>query len=247
MPAVSICGPTSVGPAFRADNARVSETVLPETDDDSVRIMTIHGSKGLEFPITVLAGMTTKIQKADRGVDLLPTRQRPGIALVVGRHLQGIQHLEIHRRPDERTRTPPTPLRRRHTSTRSPDRLAASHRVDASTGASVMAGPANECGVSTPFVPTIASRPALRPPEPVAIPDRDTWLTERSDALKRASAGPSSPPPPSPGRQPRPRIPVSTSSRDLDLPPWQKGRYGTAVGRPCTACSRSSGSPTVPA
>ena len=113
-----------------ADNARVSETVLPETDDDSVRIMTIHGSKGLEFPITVLAGMTTKIQKADRGVDLLPTRQRPGIALVVGRHLQGIQHLEIHRRPDERTRTPPTPLRRRHTSTRSPDRLAASHRVD---------------------------------------------------------------------------------------------------------------------
>ena len=53
-----------------ADNARVSETVLPETDDDSVRIMTIHGSKGLEFPITVLAGMTTKIQKADRGASI---------------------------------------------------------------------------------------------------------------------------------------------------------------------------------
>ena len=53
-----------------ADNARVSETVLPETDDDSVRIMTIHGSKGLEFPITVLAGMTTKIQKSDRGTSI---------------------------------------------------------------------------------------------------------------------------------------------------------------------------------
>ena len=30
--------------------------------------------------------------------------------------------------------------------------------------------------------------PTLRPPEPVAIPDRDTWLAERSEALDRASA-----------------------------------------------------------
>ncbi len=50
-----------------ADNARVSETVLPETDDDSVRIMTIHGAKGLEFPITVLGGMTTRFQRAPSG------------------------------------------------------------------------------------------------------------------------------------------------------------------------------------
>lgn len=95
-----------------------------------------------------------------------------------------------------------------------------------------MAGPANECGVSTPFVPTIASRPALRPPEPVAIPDRDTWLTERSDALKRASArtvvaattlAREAAEAADPGLDKQPR--------DLDLPPWQKGRYGTAVGR----------------
>ncbi len=50
-----------------ADNARVTEAVLPETDDDSVRIMTVHAAKGLEFPIVVLSGMTSKLQAPNRG------------------------------------------------------------------------------------------------------------------------------------------------------------------------------------
>ena len=43
-----------------SEGARVVETVLPETDDDAVRILTIHGAKGLEFPITIVSGMTTR-------------------------------------------------------------------------------------------------------------------------------------------------------------------------------------------
>jgi ATP-dependent helicase/nuclease subunit A len=39
------------------------ETVAREGDDDAVRIMTVHGSKGLEFPVVVLAGLN-----ADRDV-----------------------------------------------------------------------------------------------------------------------------------------------------------------------------------
>src|SRR5690606_13848521 len=50
-----------------AEGARVSEAVLPETDDDAVRIMTIHAAKGLEFPVTIVSGMST-----------LPMRQRAG-------------------------------------------------------------------------------------------------------------------------------------------------------------------------
>ena len=42
-----------------AEGARVSESILPETDDDAVRIMTIHAAKGLEFPITIVSGMST--------------------------------------------------------------------------------------------------------------------------------------------------------------------------------------------
>ena len=41
------------------EGARVAEAVLPETDDDAVRIMTIHAAKGLQFPITIVSGMST--------------------------------------------------------------------------------------------------------------------------------------------------------------------------------------------
>src|SRR5437764_1057789 len=53
-----------------AESARVVETILPETDDESVRIMTVHGAKGLEFPITVLSGMTTALKGRRGGVEV---------------------------------------------------------------------------------------------------------------------------------------------------------------------------------
>ena len=46
-----------------AEGARVAEAVLPETDDDAVRIMTIHAAKGLQFPVTVVTGLTTQPQR----------------------------------------------------------------------------------------------------------------------------------------------------------------------------------------
>jgi len=44
-----------------ADGSRAHEPMLPEPDDDAVQIMTIHGSKGLEFPITIVSGLTTEL------------------------------------------------------------------------------------------------------------------------------------------------------------------------------------------
>ncbi len=55
----------------RSDSARVHEPILPETDDDAVRIMTIHGAKGLEFPITILSGLTTKPNVPRNGVSVV--------------------------------------------------------------------------------------------------------------------------------------------------------------------------------
>jgi ATP-dependent helicase/nuclease subunit A len=41
------------------EGATAVETVVPEPDDDAVRITTIHGAKGLEYPVVVLAGLAS--------------------------------------------------------------------------------------------------------------------------------------------------------------------------------------------
>ena len=40
-----------------SENPRVTEMPVPESDEDSVRVMTVHGSKGLEFPVVMLTGI----------------------------------------------------------------------------------------------------------------------------------------------------------------------------------------------
>ena len=42
-----------------AEGARVTETPVPESDEDAVRVMTIHGSKGMEFPVVILTGINS--------------------------------------------------------------------------------------------------------------------------------------------------------------------------------------------
>jgi ATP-dependent exoDNAse (exonuclease V) beta subunit len=43
-----------------SEQARAVEVVVPEPDDDAVRITTVHASKGLEYPIVLLAGLNTR-------------------------------------------------------------------------------------------------------------------------------------------------------------------------------------------
>ncbi len=65
-----------------SDAARVSEPIPAEADDEAVRILTIHGSKGLEFPITILAGASTEDRRGARGpVVLFPPGEAPQVKL----------------------------------------------------------------------------------------------------------------------------------------------------------------------
>jgi ATP-dependent exoDNAse (exonuclease V) beta subunit len=52
----------------RYEGARVHEPLLPELDDNSVRVMTIHSAKGLEFPITIVSGLTAQSGNRRGGV-----------------------------------------------------------------------------------------------------------------------------------------------------------------------------------
>jgi ATP-dependent exoDNAse (exonuclease V) beta subunit len=48
------------------DDRRSGGVGPPDLDDDAVRVMTIHGSKGLEFPVVVLAGLEREVAPGQR-------------------------------------------------------------------------------------------------------------------------------------------------------------------------------------
>jgi ATP-dependent exoDNAse (exonuclease V) beta subunit len=53
--------------ALQAEDDRRSGGVgPPDADDDAVRVMTIHGSKGLEFPVVILAGLEREVASGQR-------------------------------------------------------------------------------------------------------------------------------------------------------------------------------------
>ena len=216
-----------------ADNARVSETVLPETDDDSVRIMTIHGAKGLEFPITVMAGMTTMFQRPQRGPAVLFPPGQPAL-LKVSSRVASERYDEwksFNDTMDEHER-----LRLLYVAaTRTRDHLIVClHRLNSgyNTSAKVLAEHALASESATPFVPT---RTGVQPPKRAVrqpLVERGEWaakLSEAADvsrrrmvvsatALAREAAQATDPG-------------LDKRARNLDLPPWLKGRYGTAIGR----------------
>ena len=63
------------------DTLRTTVPVLPEADVDAVRVLTIHGAKGLEFGITAVSGLSGQFPSALRGPVV---RFRPGGGYDVG-------------------------------------------------------------------------------------------------------------------------------------------------------------------
>ena len=232
-----------------ADNARVTESVLPETDDDSVRIMTVHAAKGLEFPIVVLSGMTTKLDQRNRG----PTVSFDSSGMPVVKLRGGVESENYGAwKPIDEQMDADERLRLLYVAcTRARDHLVVSlyRRAPSESGktensaAWALAGAgAAEAGTadgSTLFSQADpGSAPAGGGPyasaERALLPGRDEWELERERALTAASAPnalsatalageESRPPEADPG--------LEKDRSDAEPPPWRKGRYGTAVGR----------------
>ena len=231
--------------AQTAEGARMAESVLPESDDDAVRILTIHGAKGLEFPITIVSGMSTAPSHKRAPAEVVFPGDG-GVGYRFGGNVSTDEYVAwapideqmgLHER-----------IRLLYVAcTRACDHLILSlHRkvraADGKPGARtnaelLLAGMGQELADALPdaalIVGSLTPVPIDAPQAPLPFAD---WEAERSAALTRAErpttvaasaltdeGEPDSEGEPDPGLLKRPR--------DLDLPPWLKGRYGTAVGR----------------
>ncbi len=227
--------------AYQAAEGRASDTILPEHDHDAVRIMTVHAAKGLEFPITVLSGMTTMMRGtrvmsvvwpdggwtlAERDNDVFeefrPLDEQMGDAerrrLLYVACTRAIDHLvvSLHRKPES---------------------------VERGTAKATSATVLTEAGAAG-YGARVADPPSEALPrsfsEPVTLPWEDpaVWSVERARAIGVASIRSTTsatriahdaPVVPAPAAAIDPGL--AKEGVDLDLPPWQRGRYGTAIGR----------------
>jgi ATP-dependent helicase/nuclease subunit A len=230
------------------ETARVAEAVLPESDVDAVRVMTVHAAKGLEFPMVVLSGMSSR-PNSPSGVRLLWTASGYEVKLTKNVQTNDFEHVApIDEQMDgyERRRLLYV------ATTRARDHLVVSlHRKDGggTTNADILAGAGAATDVESlggvAVVGEVASRPAVDIAE---LPEWSAWLasiTEARERSRRVSAVSASG---LEGTEPAaaldPAVAEETpgsakGARDVELPPWSKGRYGSAVGRAVHAVLQS--------
>ncbi len=226
-----------------ASESRNADTILPEHDDDAIRIMTVHAAKGLEFPITVLSGLTTRpaprqgssvVWHADTWTisskhgdelydDFLPLDEQMSDAerrrLLYVACTRAVDHLvvSLHRLP------------------------GATEIVSTATNASLLhaAGAAEGAAGGSPLAPDPGAFVMAKPsPADLAWSDAGEWAAARAEAFRHAKRVHTiSATKLASAVSAREDISTLTDAGldkeavDLDLPPWQRGRYGTAVGR----------------
>ena len=171
------------------EDARAVELVVPEPDDDAVRILTVHGAKGLEFPVVVLAGLGV----ADRNVappvlwdpDGCPQIQigpRERNTTAFRYRSPRYEALSAHERAAVRGRADPAALRGGHPGARLPRR---EHAPPGQPGLPRVApphpgGPGTRSLAARRRSRRARSPPALAPgPEPVDADDGEYWLATR--------------------------------------------------------------------
>ena len=108
------------------ETTRVAEAVLPETDTDALRILTVHAAKGLEFPVVILSGMSSLARRTPRRRrGAVATCGRVRVQAPQGHPDRRLRHRQAGRRADGLPRAGAPALRRVHPRPRPPHRLAA--------------------------------------------------------------------------------------------------------------------------
>lgn len=223
------------------EGSRVAEAILPETDVDAVRVMTVHAAKGLEFPMVVMSGMSSQGNR-HRGVRLLWPRAG-GYAVRLTKHVQtndfeAVVPLDEQMDAYERRRLLYV------AATRARDHLVVSLHRDLKgneTSAKVLSGVgAGSVPGARPFTgPAVVTAPRAAAQGVPPPPEWSSWLAGVAAAQERArqraavsASGLEGTEPFAALHEGQAEAPgEAKGARDVELPPWSKGRYGSAIGR----------------
>ncbi|HZP29704.1 MAG TPA: UvrD-helicase domain-containing protein [Acidimicrobiia bacterium] len=232
------------------ERARVIESVAPEPDDDALRILTVHGAKGLEFPIVVLAGLNTrppsrrsKVLWGDDGPEFTIGTKSSGSVVETARYAELERDERLHDEAERlrllyvgMTRARDHLLVSLHRKTGQPCHAASIAAILDGAPAVALDAAATDEGASWPEADADARVRVRRPVDP-ALPARDRWSEERARVLAAAArpasvaatsiaaraAGPEGGAVDDPG--------LAKDEPADDRPAWRRGRAGTAVGR----------------
>lgn len=225
--------------AFQGEEgSRVAEAVLPETDVESVRIMTVHAAKGLEFPIVILSGMGSA-RRPQYGVRVLWTET--GCEVHTGKQTK-TEEFDLAAPIDEQMGKLEHVRLLYVAATRARDHLIVSlHRTtkNVQTSARTIAEAQPE-GFDRARPDQVAG-PITLPAQPVVAPPPDfaEWQARAHEAQANAKRQRVTNASGLEGTAPELVLAEATEQeqgrakgqRDTELPPWTKGRYGSAIGR----------------
>jgi ATP-dependent helicase/nuclease subunit A len=210
--------------------------VLPETDSQSVRITTIHASKGLQFPMVIVSGMTST------GTSQPPKLLFPdggGVEIGLNTALRSAGYADAAEM--EKTMSDCEDLRLLYVAcTRAESKLVVSLHRSAGSKSQTYAQQLAEACQDGDQVAFTASGQQLAPvagDTPAQVLDWRSFSSANALARER-SAGPAAVSATTLAHDQAPGLlsaavvaGLKKQPRDLELPPWAKGRYGSAVGR----------------
>lgn len=224
------------------EGVRVNEAVAPEPDDPALRILTVHGAKGLEFPIVILAGLNTL--PANQPAPVLWGPHGPELRVGVGTSgtLVTTPGYDAER-ADEQRHEHAERLRLLYVAmTRARDHLVVSlhHKTSSHCAAKLLAPGLDQAAIAR-LAPAPSTRPPRAPlgspPASAAADARERWQASRAAMLARAGMASSV--------AATTLAEAAATERDEAAgeveprPPWRRGRAGTAVGRAVHAVLQS--------
>ncbi len=223
------------------ERARIAEVVVPDTDDDAVRIMTMHASKGLEFPIVFVLGLAQDPRRNDRSLFFHPDTDAAEMKLgsISSQGYSPLQEIEDAHGEAEQVRLAYV------AATRARDHLFISMYRSTTRGNRQSNGVTSQIEEHLPQVEGLYAEasagadnsPNLKPDVPDAVEvdgyDPDTWLHERNGVIRERSL---------PSAVTATQLARTAGSiadeeeiEDKDSEPWEeqsiiRGRGGTAFG-----------------